>query len=135
MQKDVEAMTDAALSMGIVKGKVNKTKLMEDIDAMLGRYASVKSLSDLNIGTLMTDRRAAAKNQSYWIDIRSNAVVLNGKIIANNCVESTLAHKKGTRLSPRSFSCFVRSYFAASVQKRAIIVATCARVALFPGSR
>ena len=55
VQKDVEAMTDAALSMGIVKGKVNKTRLMEDIDAMLGRYASVKSLSDLNIGTLMTE--------------------------------------------------------------------------------
>ncbi len=55
LQKDVEAMTDAALSMGIVRGKINKTRLMEDIDAMLGRYASVKSLSDLNIGTLMTE--------------------------------------------------------------------------------
>ncbi len=55
VQKDVEAMTDATLSMGIVKGKVNKTRLMEDIDSMLGRYVSVKSLSDMNIGTLMTE--------------------------------------------------------------------------------
>ena len=45
VQKDVEAMADAALSMGTVEGKINKTKLMEDIDSMLGRYASVKYCS------------------------------------------------------------------------------------------
>lgn len=55
VQKNAEAMTDAALSMGIVRGNVNKTKLMEDIDSMLGRYASVKSLSEMDIGKLMTE--------------------------------------------------------------------------------
>ncbi|MCR5295367.1 MAG: AarF/ABC1/UbiB kinase family protein [Lachnospiraceae bacterium] len=55
VQKNTEAMADSALSMGIVKGKVNKTRLMEDIDAMLGRYVSVKSLSEMNLGKLMTE--------------------------------------------------------------------------------
>ncbi len=58
VQKNAEAMADAALSMGIVKGKVNKTKLMEDIDSMLGRYVSVKSLADMDLGKLMTELTA-----------------------------------------------------------------------------
>ncbi|MCR5404065.1 MAG: AarF/ABC1/UbiB kinase family protein, partial [Butyrivibrio sp.] len=64
VQKDAEAMTDAALSMGIVRGKVNKTKLMEDIDSMLGRYASVKSLSDMDIGALMTELTTLLSNHN-----------------------------------------------------------------------
>ncbi len=55
VQKDVEAMADASIAMGTVKGKVNKTRLMEDIDSMLGRYASVKSLADMNLGNLMSE--------------------------------------------------------------------------------
>ena len=62
VQKDVEAMADAALSMGTVEGKINKTKLMEDIDSMLGRYASVKSLSDMNLGSLMTELTSLLSN-------------------------------------------------------------------------
>lgn len=64
VQKDVEAMADAALSMGTVRGKINKTRLMEDIDGMLGRYASVKSLSDMNIGTLMTELTSLLSNHN-----------------------------------------------------------------------
>ncbi len=64
VQKDVEAMADATISMGTVRGKINKTRLMEDLDAMLGRYASVKSLSDMNIGTLMMELTNLLSNHS-----------------------------------------------------------------------
>ncbi len=70
VQKDVEAMADAALSMGTVRGKINKTRLMEDIDGMLGRYASVKSLSDMNIGTLMAELTSLLSNHNIAMPIQ-----------------------------------------------------------------
>lgn len=55
VQKDSESLAEAAMSMGEVKGEINKARLIEDIDSMLGRYVSVKSLSEMDIGKLMTD--------------------------------------------------------------------------------
>lgn len=55
VQKDVEALTNAALSLGTVSGKLNKTKLMDDMDALMDRYVSAKNLADLDIAALLSD--------------------------------------------------------------------------------
>ena len=58
VQKDVEALTNAALSLGVVSGKLNKSKLMDDMDGLMERYISVKDLAELDVGALMTDLTA-----------------------------------------------------------------------------
>ena len=94
VQKDCEALADAALSMGIVKGEVNKTRLMEDIDAMLGRYASAKSLADMDIGKLMTDmtslfgKHGIAMPSEYTMLVRS-LVTIEG-VLESLCPELNL---------------------------------------------
>ncbi len=54
-QKDAEALTNTALSMGIASGEVNKAQLNDDIQGMIDLYASVRRLSDLDIGRIMTE--------------------------------------------------------------------------------
>lgn len=55
LQKDVEALTNAVLSMGKTTGKINKAKLMDDIENLIGRYMSAKDLSGIDVGSLMID--------------------------------------------------------------------------------
>ena len=58
IQRDAEALTNAALSLGITRGKVNKAKLMEDVESFMERYLSVKNLSELDVGAVLTDMTA-----------------------------------------------------------------------------
>ena len=55
LQKDTEALTTAALSLGISNGKVNKEKLTDDIDSFIDKYGSVKNITDIDAGAVMTD--------------------------------------------------------------------------------
>ena len=55
LKKDTETLTDASLAVGEVRGKVNKAKLSDDINALLERYASFKSLTELDLGRLLSD--------------------------------------------------------------------------------
>lgn len=58
IQRDVEALTNAALSLGVAHGKINKAKLTEDVDSFMERYLSVKNLSELDVGAVLTDMTA-----------------------------------------------------------------------------
>ena len=53
VQEDVEAMTNAALALGTVKGKINKTRLMDDLESISSRYMSATNLKDIDVGQLM----------------------------------------------------------------------------------
>lgn len=55
VQRDVEQLTDAALTLGQPREKINKAKLMDDVEGMIDRYMSAKSLTDIDVGALMTD--------------------------------------------------------------------------------
>lgn len=61
LKKDPETLTDACLAVGEVRGKVNKAKLTEDISALLERYASFKSLTELDLGHVLSDLTATMK--------------------------------------------------------------------------
>lgn len=55
IQEDVEALTNAALALGTVKGKLDKARMMDDLEAICTRYMSAKNLNDIDIGALMTE--------------------------------------------------------------------------------
>lgn len=55
VKKDVEGFTDAALSIGKTKGELNRAKLMDDVEGLIDKYMSAKSLTDIDMGALMTD--------------------------------------------------------------------------------
>ena len=55
IQQDVEAMTNAALALGTVTGKINKSRLMEDLESFSTKYMSAKNLNEIDIGTMLTE--------------------------------------------------------------------------------
>lgn len=61
--KDVEALKSILLSLGAVKGKVNHSKLYEDIDAMLTKYAEL-NLEDMDLGTIIEELIGIAKENN-----------------------------------------------------------------------
>ena len=55
VQEDAEALTNAALAMGTVHGKLNKARLMDDLEGISSRYMSAANLKDMDVGKLMTE--------------------------------------------------------------------------------
>ena len=55
LKKDAESLANSALSIATVRGKVNKTKLTEDLNSLLERYASFTSIDELDLGKVLTD--------------------------------------------------------------------------------
>ena len=55
VQEDIEALTNAALAIGTAKGKLNKARLMDDLESLASRYMSATNLKDIDAGKLMTD--------------------------------------------------------------------------------
>ncbi len=55
VQEDVEGLTNAALALGTVKGKLNKSRLMDDLETIISKYMSAGNLEDIDVGILMTE--------------------------------------------------------------------------------
>ena len=55
LQKNTEQLVNIILTMGIVSGSVDKAKLIEDADVLVDRYMSMKDLSHINMGDILTD--------------------------------------------------------------------------------
>lgn len=60
IRRDAEGLANAVLAMGAASPKTDKARLTEEIDRLIERYASVKDLSSLDVGAVMTDLTAAA---------------------------------------------------------------------------
>ena len=94
VQEDVEAMTNAALALGTVKGKLNKTRLMEDLESISSQYMSASNLKDMDVGKLMgelTDllnEHHIAVSPEYTMMIRS-LVTMEG-VLEKFCPELDL---------------------------------------------
>ncbi|MDO4537037.1 MAG: AarF/UbiB family protein [Coriobacteriales bacterium] len=54
VQKDSEELTEAALTLGIAHGKVDKARLTDDVDGLVARVANAKNLSEIDMGALLT---------------------------------------------------------------------------------
>ena len=94
VQEDVEALTNAALALGTVKGKLNKTRLMDDLEAISSKYMSAKNLMDIDVGKLMMEltdllnEHHIAVSAEYTMLIRS-LVTMEG-VIEKFCPELDL---------------------------------------------
>jgi ubiquinone biosynthesis protein len=54
VQQDIQGLKDIFLTLDTIKGKVNHTKLYEDIESLLTRYGDM-DLEDLNLGKIMEE--------------------------------------------------------------------------------
>ncbi|MBQ8927577.1 MAG: AarF/ABC1/UbiB kinase family protein [Oscillospiraceae bacterium] len=55
LQKNTEQLVNIILSMGVTNGTVDTAKLIEDADVLVDRYMSMKDLSRIDMGQIMTD--------------------------------------------------------------------------------
>ena len=55
LEKDVETIANAIMSMGASTSQTNRDRLMEDLDVFLDRYCSVTSINDLDVSVLFDE--------------------------------------------------------------------------------
>lgn len=55
ISRDTETMVDAMLALGGPSRKVDKPRLIEDVDGLIERYAAVGNLGDLDVSSLMDE--------------------------------------------------------------------------------
>lgn len=63
MENDVSELKNIVLTLGVVRGTVNHTRLYTDIDDMLARYGDM-GLSNINLGSMIEELLRAAKNNN-----------------------------------------------------------------------
>ena len=135
IQEDVEALTNAALSLGTVKGKLDKARLMDDLEAITTRYMSAKNLSDIDVGALMTEitdllnEHHIVVSAEYTMLIRS-LVTMEG-VIEKFCPELDLFTFLQEKLLARAKdSIDVKETLASSVES---LATTATRTLKLPG--
>ena len=74
VQKDVQGVTDAALSIGKAPANLDKSAFSEDVEAMIMPLLSTGSLKNLDIGGIMTDMTNIMNN--YHIRMPSDYTML-----------------------------------------------------------
>ena len=135
IQEDIEAMTNAALTMGTVHGKLNKSRLMEDLESISSRYMSTSNLKDIDIGNLMTEmtdlltEHHIVVSPEYTMMVRS-LVTMEG-VLEMFCPELDLFGFLQEKLLARAKeSLDVKGQLASSVKS---VAATAARTVRLPG--
>ena len=135
VQEDVEAMTNAALAMGTVHGKLNKSRLMEDLESISSRYMSATNLNDIDVGKLMTEltdllnEHHIVVSPEYTMMVRS-LVTMEG-VLEMFCPELDLFGFLQEKLLARAKESFdVKEQLASSIEA---LAATAARTVKLPG--
>ena len=135
VQEDVEAMTNAALAIGTVKGKLNKSRLMEDLESISSQYMSSTNLNDIDVGKLMTEltdllnEHHIVVSTEYTMMIRS-LVTIEG-VLEMFCPELDLFGFLQEKLLSRAKERFdIKGQMTASVEA---LAATAARTVRLPG--
>ena len=135
VQEDVEALTNAALALGTVTGKVNKTRLMEDLESISTKYMSSKNLMDIDVGTLMTEltelltEHHITVSSEYTMMIRS-LVTMEG-VLEKFCPELDLFGFLQEKLLARAKDSFdIKEKLTASLES---VAATAIRTVKLPG--
>ena len=135
VQEDVEALTNAALALGTVRGKVNKTRLMDDLESISTRYMSAANLKDIDVGRLMTEltdllnEHRIVVSPEYTMMIRS-LVTMEG-VLEMFCPELDLFGFIQEKLLARAKESFdVKEKLASSLES---VAATAFRTVKLPG--
>ena len=135
VQEDVEALTNAALAMGTVKGKLNKERLMDDLESISSRYMSATNLKDMDVGKLMVEltdllnEHHIAVSAEYTMMVRS-LVTMEG-VLEALCPELDLFGFLQEKLLSRAKENFdVKEKLASSMES---LATTAMRTVKLPG--
>ena len=91
---DMDEMVNAVMSMGATSPKTDRNKLMEDADAMIGKYSNVTNLAELDLSTLLDEVMDMAEKHhislpgKYTMLVRSIATIEG--VIEQLCPELNL---------------------------------------------
>ena len=55
LNRDLDGLVNAIMSMGLTSPKTNRNKLMEDVDIMIDKYMNVTSINDLDLSMLLEE--------------------------------------------------------------------------------
>ena len=105
IDRDMDALVNAIMSMGASSPQTNRGKLVEDADAMMDKYMNVTNLQDLDLSTLLDEVMALAEKHhislpgKYTMLVRSIATIEG--VIEQLCPELNLFQQVTDRLLER----------------------------------
>ena len=105
IEKDLESLVSAVMSMGAGSPKTNRSKLIEDLDVFIDRYMNVSNLDELDTAVLLGDLMdVAAANyitlpSEYTMLVRSLATIEG--VLEELCPQLNLFEKLSDKLMSR----------------------------------
>ena len=105
IDRDMDALVNAIMSMGASSPQTNRGKLVEDADAMMDKYMNVTNLQDLDLSTLLDEVMTLAEKHhislpgKYTMLVRSIATIEG--VIEQLCPELNLFQQVTDRLLER----------------------------------
>ena len=105
IERDLDALGNAIMSMGAASPKTNRSKLIEDADVMFDKYMNVTNLDELDLAALLAEiTDLAAKHHislpgKYTMLVRSIATIEG--VIEQLCPELNLFQQITDRIMER----------------------------------
>jgi ubiquinone biosynthesis protein len=105
IERDMDALVNAIMSMGATSPKTDRNKLMEDADMMFDKYMNVTNLNELDLSTLLeeimnlADKHHISLPGKYTMLVRSIATIEG--VIEQLCPELNLFQQITDRLMER----------------------------------
>ena len=124
IEKDLESLVSAVMSMGASSPKTNRAKLIEDLDVFLDRYMSVTNLEELDTAVLLEDLSTLAANNyitlpsEFTMLVRSLATIEG--VIEQLCPELNLFEIISNKLMNRMKESFDLQQSLLSVGQEAL---------------
>ena len=124
VQKDLDGLVNAVMSMGLTSPRTNRSKLMEDLDVMMDKYMNVTSINDLDLSILLeevvdlTTKHHITLPGKYTMLVRSIATIEG--VIEQLCPELNLFELVSGKLMERAKQSFDLGQEMLSVGKEAL---------------
>ena len=105
IERDLDSMVNAIMSMGATSPKTDRNKLMEDADAMINKYMNVTNLAELDMSVLLEEVTDLASKHhislpgKYTMLVRSIATIEG--VIEQLCPELNLFEQITNKLMER----------------------------------
>ncbi len=87
IQRDLDGLADAALSIGKINGKINRTRFMEDLDELVTKYVTYKDVTEIDVGELMEDLIEVMKGHNITIS-REYTMLIRSLVTFEGVLES-----------------------------------------------
>ena len=124
LEKDVETIANAVMSLGAASPKTNRDRLIEDLDTFMDQYVNVTSINDLDISMLfeeicaLADKHCVKMPGRFTMLVRSLATIEG--VIEQLCPELNLFEIISGKLMNRAKASFDLEQELLSVGKDAL---------------